>query len=168
MRKSVQVATVQISIPALRPTASSVPSGEKATTPNPLLCGPYPNLYANFFLQQFDGSIARQLTRNLNVSFQLQGSDEHPFIGPSDSQWLRRISIGENLGRNANLSLGLRSINGTGGFSEPGLNFAASFRDQFAGGNQLYIDFGSPASTLTLNRLIIKYVLHIGQGGIGT
>jgi len=62
----------------------------------------------------------------------------------------------------------LRSISGTGGFSYPGVNFAASFHDQFAGGNELYIDFGSPAASATLDRLIVKYVLHIGQGGVGT
>ncbi len=144
----------------------SVPPSQ--ISPNPLFCGSFTNLYANFYLQQFDGSIARQLTSRFTISFQLAGSDERPFIGPSDGQWLRRISLGENLGSNANLSLDLRSINGTGGFSYPGVNLAASFHDHFGNGNELYVDFGSPASTATLDRLIVKYVLHIGQGGAGT
>ena len=29
-------------------------------------------------------------------------------------------------------------------------------------------DFGSPASTATLDRLIVKFVLHLGAGCIGT
>jgi len=138
------------------------------TSPNPAFCGSLSNIYAPFYLQQFSGSIARQITSRFNVSFELAGTDERPFSGESDSQWLRRLTFGENIGRNASVSLGLRSISGTGGFSYPGVNFAASFHDQFAGGNELYIDFGSPAASATLDRLIVKYVLHIGQGGVGT
>ncbi len=147
-------------------TLCSVPAS--LTTPNPLFCGPYPNLYANFYLQQFTSTWARQFNTRFNISAEFDGTDERAFVGPGDGQWLRRISLGENLGPNANFSVGLRSISGTGGFAEPGLNFAASFHDRFPTGNELFVAFGSPASSITLNRVIVKYILHIGQGGSGT
>lgn len=78
------------------------------------------------------------------------------------------ISIGENLSRNATIALAVRSISGSGGFAEPGLNFSTSFHDQFPTGNELFVALGSPASPITLNRLIVKYIAHIGRGGIGT
>lgn len=144
----------------------SVPPDQ--TTPNAQFCGPYPNLYANFYLQQFGSEIVRQLNTRFNVSLELDGSDERPFLGPSDGQWLRRISFGESLSRTATLSLGLRSITGTGGFAEPGVNFAGSFHDQFPTGDELFVAFGSPAASMTLNRLIVKYIVHVGRGGVGT
>ena len=147
-------------------TLCSVPAS--ATTPNPLFCGPFSNLYANFYLQQFTSAWARQFNTRFNISAEFDGTDERAFVGPSDGQWLRRISLGENLGPNASFSIGLRSISGTGGFAEPGLNFAASLHDKFPTGNELFVAFGSPASSITLNRVIVKYILHIGQGGTGT
>jgi len=147
-------------------TLCSVPPEE--TTPNPIFCGPYPNLYANLYLQQLSSSVAHQIGTRFNLSVEVDGTDEHPFVWPSDGQWLRRISLAENVSANATVSLGLRYINGTGGFAEPGLNFAASFHDRFPTGDELFVAFGSPASSVTLNRLIVKYAVHIGRGGIGT
>lgn len=137
------------------------------TTPNPLFCGPYPNLYAPFYLQQLQSSVTHQLSTHLSVSAELDGSDERPPLGPSDGQWLRRFSIGENVSPNATISVGLRSISGTGGFAEPGLNLAASFHDRFPQGNELFCAFGSPAASVTLDRVIVKYIIHFG-GGTGT
>jgi hypothetical protein len=140
-----------------------------ATSPNPLFCqSVLPDLFANFYSQQLNSSVSRQLNTRFNVSAEFDGTVEHAVLGASDSQWLRRVSVGESLGPNANFSVGLRSINGTGGNAEPGLNFAASFHDRFPTGNELFVAFGSPASSITLNRLIVKYILHIGQGGTGT
>jgi hypothetical protein len=150
------------------PFAALCSAPPEETTPNALFCGPYPNLYANFYLQQFASSLVRQLSTRFNVSVELDGSDERPFLGPSDGQWLRRISLGESLSRTATISLGLRSITGTGGFAEPGVNFAASFHDQFPTGDELFVAFGSPASSITLNKVIVKYIVHIGHGGVGT
>ena len=150
------------------PFASQCEVPADPTTPNALFCGPHTHLYANFYLQQFSSTIVRQLNTRFNVSLELDGGDERPFLGPSDGQWLRRISFGESLSRTATLSLGLRSITGTGGFAEPGVNFAGSLHDQFPTGDELFIAFGSPASSITLNRLIVKYIVHVGRGGVGT
>lgn len=147
-------------------TQCSVPAS--LTSPNPLFCGPYPNLYANFYLQQFTSAVAHQFNTRFNISAEFDGTDERAFLGPSDGQWLRRVSLGESLGPNANVALGLRSISGTGGFAEPGLNVAASFHDRFPTGNELFVSFGSPASAITLKRVIVKYILHLGRGGTGT
>jgi hypothetical protein len=147
-------------------TQCEVPADQ--TTPNALFCGPYQNRYAPFYLQQLSSTIVRQLNTRYNVSLELDGGDERPFLGPSDGQWLRRISFGDSLSRTTTLSLGLRSITGTGGFAEPGVNFAGSLHDQFPTGDELFIAFGSPASSITLNRLIVKYIVHVGRGGVGT
>jgi len=79
-----------------------------------------------------------------------------------DSQFLRRVGIGASLGRDANVSLSLRSVSGTGGFALPGTDVAATFHRHWANGNDLYLDFGTPAATSTLDRFIAKYVLHVG------
>ena len=59
----------------------------------------------------------------------------------------------------------LRDINGLGGFAtsyQVGNNLAVAFHQRFPEGDELYINFGSPASGATLNRLIVKFVLHEG------
>jgi len=82
--------------------------------------------------------------------------------GTLDSQWLRRVSFGFNMGTSSNLTLALRDINGRGGFSpQLGLNLAAAFHTRTKDGD-LYVNFGSPSASATLDRLIIKYVLRIG------
>ena len=43
-----------------------------------------------------------------------------------------------------------------------GNNLAVAFHQRFQTGNELYVNFGSPASGATLNRLIVKFVLHEG------
>ena len=98
---------------------------------------------------EYDGTLARDLlTSHL------------------DSQWLRRVTVGETLGQDSNLSIGIRSINGRGGFALPGLNLAANFHRRFPSGD-LYVNFGTPSASATLNRLIVKYVFHVG-GVAGT
>jgi hypothetical protein len=83
------------------------------------------------------------------------------------SQFLRRISVGVNLGPSSNLSLSLRDINGLGGFApHPGLNIAAGFHVWTRSGD-LYVSFGSPSAFATLNRTIVKYVFRAG-GDAGT
>jgi hypothetical protein len=68
------------------------------------------------------------------------------------------------MGPSANFTLALRGINGRGGFSaEPGLNVAAALHARTKSGD-LYVNFGSPSSAVTLNRLIVKYVLRLGAG----
>jgi hypothetical protein len=80
-----------------------------------------------------------------------------------DSQWLRRISLGYNISSESALTFELRDINGYGGFAtQIGNNLAVAFHQRFPSGNELYVNFGSPAAGATLNRLIVKFVLHAG------
>ncbi|HEV2262155.1 MAG TPA: hypothetical protein VGR69_07720, partial [Candidatus Rubrimentiphilum sp.] len=87
--------------------------------------------------------------------------------GAFDSQWLRRISLGALLGPNENLTFSLRSINGRGGFSPPGLNLAAAYHKRFRSGDELFVNFGTPAAPYTLDRFIMKYLFRVG-GDAGT
>jgi hypothetical protein len=81
-----------------------------------------------------------------------------------NAQWLRLISLGDNLGPESNVALELRSVIGrvNGLTTVPGVNLAVSYHDKFVSGNELYIAFGTPAATQTLSRFIVKYVLHEG------
>ena len=80
-----------------------------------------------------------------------------------DSQWLRRISLGYDISNESTASLELRDINGYGGFAtQIGNNLAVAYHQRFAAGNELYVNFGSPAAGATLNRLIVKFVFHAG------
>jgi hypothetical protein len=75
--------------------------------------------------------------------------------------------LGESLGPDSSATIAFRSINGDGGFALPGKNFSAAFHSKFRNGSEIFVNYGTPASPLTLNRLIVKYVLRIG-GGAGT
>jgi hypothetical protein len=57
----------------------------------------------------------------------------------------------------------LRAINGTGGFSVPGVNLAASFHRRFGNDSELFVNYGTPAASQTLQRVIVKYVLRLGS-----
>ena len=37
-----------------------------------------------------------------------------------------------------------------------------AYHQRFAAGNELYVNFGSPAAGATLNRLIVKFIFHAG------
>ena len=101
----------------------------------------------------------------MSLGLEYDGTYERPIAGSGslDSQWLRRISLGYNLSPESSVTLAFRSINGLGGFAtQVGSNFAVGFHDRFRGGNELYVDYGTPAASTTLHRLIIKYVFHAG------
>ena len=144
------------------PFASQCPG----SPPAPTFCGPSSTAWVPFDLQQFGASMSHPLGRRFSVTLELDGTRERA-ASAADSQWLRRISLGESLGPDSNVSIALRSISGTGGFATPGVDLAVSFHRKFSGGNELFVAYGTPAATATLNRLIIKYVLHFG-GGTGT
>lgn len=130
--------------------------------------GPFEGL----FLQQFDTSASRQFGV-YGVSFEYDGTverrtDRSFFPVPDrDTQWLRRVSLTRSFGKTASLAIGLRGINGAGGFATPGTNLAISYHKRFANLNELYFDYGTPAATQTLDRWIFKYVFHFG-GATGT
>jgi hypothetical protein len=141
--------------------------GYRDGTPSPIDLSYSSGPFATFWLQQFTSSTSRQLGSRLSLSVEYDGTRERFFAGGADSQFLRKIGVGESLGPDTNVSVALRSISGTGGFAQPGLNVAAAFHRRFAGGDELYIDYGTPAAPFTLNRLIVKFVARIG-GGAGT
>ena len=84
--------------------------------------------------------------------------------GASDGQALRSLTIARGLGLDSTFSLALRSISGNGGFAAPGVNVSADVHLRFHNLDELYVNFGSPASPTTLNRFLIKYVLNLGGG----
>jgi hypothetical protein len=143
-----------------------IPIGYRDGTPSPVDAaydwGPFGNNYVHLFSL----TTSRPLTRRLSLGLEYDGTYERAFSdGALDSQWLRRISLGYNLSNESSLSLELRDINGLGGFAnstQVGNNLAVAFHERFREGNELYVNFGSPAAGATLNRLIVKFVLHEG------
>ncbi|HXW77463.1 MAG TPA: hypothetical protein VEJ20_08645 [Candidatus Eremiobacteraceae bacterium] len=113
-------------------------------------------------------STSRQLGR-YSVSLTYDGTVERALgSGALDSQWLRRISVGESLGPESNVSVSLQSINGLGGFStSTGTDIVLAFHRRFTSGDEVYVDYGTPAAASTLHRLIAKYIFHFG-GDAGT
>jgi len=142
-----------------------------AGPPAPLFCtGPSLSNWVNTYDQGYQAVGRAQLGPRFTITLETDGSYERPFAlaVPADSQFLRKMTLGESLGSDANAAVELRSITGTGGFSAPGLNLAVSYHKKFATGNELFVAFGTPAASATLDRLIVKYVVHIGAGGAGT
>ena len=123
--------------------------------------------FATFYLQQFNLSTTKPIGSRFNVSAVYAGTHERsPAIGV-DGQILRSLTFGTSLSPDANISLSIRSINGTGGFASPGVNFAGGFHWRLRSGSELFMNYGSPASPQTLNRFITKFLWRIG-GGAGT
>jgi hypothetical protein len=115
------------------------------------------------YVHQFTTTASRPLGRRLSLGLEYDGTARRALAdGGLDSQWLRRISLGAALGADENVTLSLRAINGLGGYAQPGVNLAAAYHKRFRNGNDLYVNFGTPAANQTLHRLIVKYVLAVG------
>ena len=148
--------------------AHSVSAGWKDGTPAPTDVQYSFGPFADMYLQQFSLTTSRAIGTRWNVAGELDGTIEHPtFGGPRNGQSLRRLTIGETIDANTNVSVSLRGISGTGGFAQPGLNLAGSFHHRFKNDSELFVNYGTPASPVTLQRFILKYVLRTG-GGAGT
>jgi len=140
-----------------------------ANGPNePLPCAAAVNAFSPAYTQQLDVSTTRAFHGGYGATVGYGGTLEHAFAGVSDSQWLRRLTLTRALGNEGELALSLREISGTGGFASAGEDLAVSYHRRFRNQNQLYVEYGSPASYTTLQRFIIKYVYHFGAGGAGT
>jgi hypothetical protein len=141
-----------------------LPIGYRDGTPTPIdvnySWGPFGNDYTHLFTIV----TSRPIGRRISLGLEYDGTYERAFgDGVLDSQWLRRISLGYNLSTESTLTLELRDINGRGGFAtQIGNNLAVAFHERFPKGNELYVNYGSPAAGATLNRLIVKYVFHAG------
>ncbi len=120
------------------------------------------------YVHLYSISTSRPIGRMLSLGLEYDGTFERGIAsGMFDSQWLRRVSIGALLGPDENLTISLRAINGGGGFALPGSNLAAAFHRRMRNGDELFVNFGTPASPYTLDRLIAKYVFRLG-GEAGT
>ena len=121
--------------------------------------------FGSTFLHQYSLSASRPLGTRLSVAAQYAGTYGRTISdGTLTSQWLRLASLGYNLGPDSNIALELRALNGAvnGLSTVSGVNLAVSYHSRFSNGNQLYLSFGTPAATQTLNRFIVKYVFHEG------
>lgn len=113
-------------------------------------------------------STSRPIGRFLSLGLEYDGTFERGIAsGMFDSQWLRRVSLGAQLGQDENFTVSLRAINGNGGFAQPGSNLAAAYHRRFRNGDELFVNFGTPASSYTLDRFILKYLFRFG-GDAGT
>jgi hypothetical protein len=123
-----------------------------------------PNDNGPDYLHIYSFTTSRPLGRVFSLGFEYDGSFERAMTtGAFDSQWLRRISLGAQLGPYENFTISLRSINGRGGFSPPGVNLAAAYHHRFRSGDELFLNFGTPAAPSTLDRFIIKYLFRFGS-----
>ncbi|HEY8313360.1 MAG TPA: DUF5916 domain-containing protein [Candidatus Baltobacteraceae bacterium] len=146
-----------------------VPIGYDDGTPTPIDASANFGRFDGNYLHLYTVAASRPIGRILSLGVEYDGSYERSFAdGALDSQWLRRISLGAQLGPDTNLTLSLRAVNGRGGFVPlPGTNVAFAFHRRFATGNELFVNFGTPASYTTLDRLIVKFLFHVG-GDSGT
>ena len=120
------------------------------------------------YVHLYSISTSRPLGRFLSLGLEYDGTFERGISsGMFDSQWLRRVSVGAQLGPNENLTVSLRAINGNGGFALPGSNLAAAYHRILPNGDELFVNFGTPASPYTLDRFIAKYLFRFG-GEAGT
>jgi hypothetical protein len=139
--------------------------GYRDGTPAPIDFGAEQGPFGDAFLHQYTLSTARQLGTHLSLSAEYAGTYGRTIAnGQLNSQWLRLISVGESLGTDSNVSLELRSINGVvdGLTTVPGVNLAASYHRKFPNGDELYVAYGTPAATQTIDRFIVKFILHLG------
>ncbi|MGZ3518650.1 MAG: DUF5916 domain-containing protein [Vulcanimicrobiaceae bacterium] len=147
----------------------AIPIGYDDGTPTPI--------DASVSYGRFDGnnqhlytlSTSRPIGRLLSLGLEYDGSYQRSLAtGELNSQFLRRISIGAQLGGDTNLTISLRGVNGLGGFTpQPGTNLAFAFHRRFQNGDELFINYGTPAAYTTLDRLIVKYLFRFG-GDAGT
>ena len=133
----------------------------------PIVCDAPGGAATPAYLQQYTMSTSHRIGQRLTLSLETDGTRERYQDFGADNQWLRRIALDESLGKQADVSIGYRSISGSGGFAAAGKNFSFGLHERFANQDELYVNFGSPAASATLNRLIVKFILHVG-GGAGT
>ncbi len=143
----------------------SLPIGYRDGSSSPLDVSFTGGPFGPFYLHQYTSTTSRPIGTRYSLSLEYDGTYERDFAsGALDSQWLRRISVGQSFGPESNISLSLRSINGTGGFAAPGLNFAVGYHRRLPSSNEIFINYGTPAANVTLNRLVFKYLFRFGSG----
>ncbi len=141
-----------------------IPIGYRDGTPTPIDATYYWGPFGDNYVHLFTVLTSRPLGRRMSLGLEYDGTYERAFAnGVLQSQWLRRISLGYNISSESTFTLELRDINGRGGFAtQIGNNLALAFHERFPRGDELYVNYGSPAAGATLNRLIVKYIFHSG------
>lgn len=142
----------------------SVPLGYGDATPNPIDVDYAWGSFGGNELHLFTLAATRIVGNVITIGLAYDGSYERSFTsGILDSQWLRRISLGFNLPSQTTLTFALRSVNGLGGFATTvGSDLAFALHKHFTNGDELYVNYGTPAAPSTLDRLIVKFVFHAG------
>ena len=130
-------------------------------TPNSLRTDYQAGPFGTFYLNQTTSTFTRAVG-SASLSIDYAGTREKAYTGASDGQWLRRVSVAVPFGRDGNASIAYRDISGRGGFATPGRNLAGSLRKRFANGNELFLNYGTPAAHSTLDRWILKYLVRLG------
>jgi hypothetical protein len=147
----------------------TVPIGYGDATPDPIDALYGWGSFGSNYVHLLQLSATRVIGSRLTLGLGYDGTYERAFQnGLLDSQWLRRISLGYNISSESTFTVALRSVNGYGGFETMvGTDVALAYHQLFRGGDELYINYGTPAAASTLDRLIVKFVFHAG-GQLGT
>ena len=141
----------------------SIPVGYRDGTPRPVDASASWGRFNGNEQHLYTLSTSRPFGSRYTLGLEYDGSFERSLsTGVLDSQWLRRVSVGVDTGADSNFTISLRDINGYGGFAtQTGLNLAAAFHLRMRSGD-LYLNYGTPASSTTLDRFIVKYVIRAG------
>lgn len=147
----------------------SLPFGYGDATPNPLDADYAWGSFGSNEVHLFTLTDTRVIKDRFTLGLAYEGTYERAFAtGAIDSQWLRRISIGYNVTNESTFTIAVRSINGYGGFATTvGTDVALAYHQIFRSGDELYVNYGTPAAAATLDRFIVKFIFHTG-GDIGT
>ncbi len=119
--------------------------------------------FGTFFLNQLTTTVIHNVGR-AGLEFDYGGTVERAAGAAIDGQTLRRFTLSLPLGLSGAFSVQYRDISGRGGNAIPGKNLAASFRHRFANGSELFVNYGTPNATMSLDRLIVKYLIRINGG----
>jgi hypothetical protein len=142
----------------------SLPIGYRDGSPTPVDVSANWGSFGGNWVHYYTSTTSRPIGSKLTLGLEYDGTFERDLMtGALESQWLRRVSVGYNINASTNISIGLRGINGLGGFvTVPGNNLAVAFHTRTNNGD-IYVNYGSPAANVTLNRLIVKYVFRVGS-----
>lgn len=146
-----------------------VPIGYGDATPNPIDAAYAWGSFGSNYVHLIQLAATRVIGTRFTLSLGYDGTYERAFANARlDSQWLRRISLGYNVTSGSTFTVAVRSVNGYGGFeSMAGTDVALAYHQLFRSGDELYVNYGTPAAASTLDRLIVKFVFHTG-GQLGT
>lgn len=142
----------------------TLPLGYDDGTPTPVDVSLAYGRFGGDELHLYTFASSRPVGRIFSLGMEYDATFERPFAGGvPGAQFLRRLSLQAALGADADLTLSVRSVNGLGGFVPvPGTNVSFAFYRRFENGDELFLNYGTPAAYTTLDRFIVKYLFHLG------